>query len=112
MSSAPCKAAFFASSVSATVSGSLPRSDANQFKASHDDRQQIVEIMCYPAGKLSDRLHFLRLNQLLFDLLTTLDFSSQGSRDCFPSLDLNSHRLRGGTHEVRDHADLPNSRPA
>ena len=35
-----------------------------------DDAQHVVEVVGNAAGELADRLHFLRLSQLAFDLLT------------------------------------------
>ena len=40
----------------------------NRIKSAHNDRQQVVEVVGNAAGKLADRLHFLRLPEQFFSL--------------------------------------------
>ena len=49
----------------------------SQVEIAGDHSQEIVEIMCNPAGQLSDRLEPLGLHERRFDLLTLCDFMLQ-----------------------------------
>src|SRR5260370_35629442 len=44
-----------------------------KFRVSFDDHQEIIEIMGYSARQASHRLHFLRLAELLFELMALAD---------------------------------------
>src|SRR5437764_7598590 len=45
-----------------------PQSSQGQVTVTGNGGQQIVKIVCYPAGQQSDCLHFLRLKKLFLEL--------------------------------------------
>ncbi len=62
----------------------FPRAGLGLFEATgeqterpHNDRQHVVEVVRDAAGELSDGFHFLRMAQLVFDLLTFGDLPVQ-----------------------------------
>ena len=72
--SAPRSADSSASRTSSSVTGSSGANLAQHVEIADDDRQQVVEVVRQSAGKLADRLHLLRLAQLLALLLRLAPF--------------------------------------
>ena len=48
----------------------------HQVAVTHDDGEDVVEIMRHAAGKLADHLHFLRLDELRFKLFAFGDVNA------------------------------------
>ena len=63
--SAPRSADSSASRTSSSVTGSSGADLAQHVEIADDDRQQVVEVVRQTAGELADRLHLLRLTQLV-----------------------------------------------
>lgn len=86
----------------------------DQFEAGDHRRQQVVEIVRHPAGKLADRLHFLRLTKLRLQCFPLSDVPGGGHDEPLVALlffrygyEHHVNRAGAARHGAAGHITLP-----